>query len=125
MEKRHQILVVDDSKETVERLKSHLSNNYMVHTASNGLDALTLFEQNRNGLDLVITDMVMPEIGGVALISMIKSNSPTTPVIAMTGWGQHPSALASEAKADTILNKPFEMVELDRSISKLLSSKRS
>jgi len=54
---------------------------------------------------------------------MIKAKSPVTPVIAMTGWGQHPSALASKAKADTVLNKPFDLEELDKSISKLLPRK--
>lgn len=123
MERKHQILLVDDSKATVEGLKSYLSRNYMIHTAFNGLDALKVFEKNKNALDLVITDMVMPDIGGVALISMIKAKSPATPVIAMTGWGQHPRELAAEVKADTVLNKPFDLEELDESISRLLPSK--
>jgi DNA-binding NtrC family response regulator len=123
MEKKLQILVVDDSKETVDGLKNYLSRNYMVHTAYNGLDALKVFERKRQSLDLVITDMVMPDIGGVALISMIRAKSPTTPIIAITGWGPHPSALATEAKADTVLNKPFDLEELDSSISKLLPPK--
>lgn len=122
MEKKHQILLVDDSKVTVEGLKSHLCRNYMVHTAFTGLDALKVFEKNRKSLDLVITDMVMPDVSGVALISMIKAKSPVTPVIAMTGWGQYPSALAAEVKADMVLIKPFELEELDTSISKLLPS---
>lgn len=125
MEKQHQILLVDDSKGTVEGLKNYLSRNFMIHTAFNGLDALKVFERKKNVLDLVITDMVMPDIGGVALISMIRAKSPKTPIIAMTGWGQHPSALAAEAKADTVLNKPFDLEELDKSISNLLPSKKS
>jgi len=107
----------------VQGLKSFLDQNYMVHTAFNGLDALKVFEQNKTELDLVITDLVMPDIGGVALISMIKADSPKTPIIAITGWGHHPSALATEAMADTVLSKPFELEELDRSISTLLLSK--
>ena len=123
MEKKHQILVVDDSKETVEGLKNFLSRNYMIYTAFNGLEALKVFERKKTALDLVITDLVMPDIGGVALISMIRAKSPTTPIIAITGWGPHPSALAAEAKADTVLNKPFDLEELDKSISKLLPAK--
>ena len=123
MDKKRQILLVDDSIETVEGLKNYLSTNYMIHTAFNGLDALIIFEQNRKGLDLVITDIVMPDISGVALISMIKANSPEIPIIAMTGLGHHPSALATEAKADTVLMKPFDLEDLDQSVSKLLSAK--
>jgi DNA-binding NtrC family response regulator len=125
MEKKHQILLVDDSIETVEGLKNYLSQNYMIHTAFNGLDAFKIFEQNRMGLDLVITDIVMPDISGAALISMIKANSPETPIIAMTGLGHYPSALANEAKADTVLTKPFDLEDLDQSVSKLLTGKTS
>ena len=124
MDKKRQILLVDDSIETVEGLKNYLSTNYMIHTAFNGLDALIIFEQNRKGLDLVITDIVMPDISGVALISMIKANSPEIPIIAMTGLGHYPSELATEAKADTVLMKPFDLEDLDQSVSKLLSAKR-
>jgi DNA-binding response OmpR family regulator len=123
MEEKHQILLVDDSNVTLEGLKNHLSENYKVHTAFSGLDALKAFEKNKECLDLVITDMVMPDISGVALISMIKAKSPVTPIIAMTGWGRHPSALAAEAKADMVLIKPFELKELDISISKLLPAR--
>jgi DNA-binding response OmpR family regulator len=117
------ILLVDDSKETVEGLKSHLCQNYMIDTALNGLEAIKVFEQNRMGFDLVITDMVMPDLSGAALISMIKVKSPGIPIIAMTGWGQHPSKLAIEARADTVLKKPFDLDELDESISILLPAK--
>jgi DNA-binding response OmpR family regulator len=123
MEKKHQILLVDDSKETVEGLKNYLGRSYMIHTALNGLDAIKVFDKNRVGLDLVITDMVMPDISGVALISMIKADSPDTPIIAITGMGKHPSELAAEANADMVLMKPFDLEELDKTISIFLPSK--
>ena len=123
MEKKHRILLVDDSKETLEGLNHYLSRNYMIHTAQNGLDALKLFEQYKRELDLVITDMVMPDISGAGLISIIRANSPDTPIIAMTGWGRYPSELATEAKANIILKKPFNLEDLDQSMSILLSAK--
>ncbi len=55
------------------------------------------------------------------MIGVIKQKYPNTPIIAMTGWGHHPKALASEAKADLVLDKPFEMEELDRAIKRLLA----
>ena len=125
MEKKPQILLIDDSKETVEGLKCHLCRNYMIHTAFNGLEAIKFFEQNRMGLDLVITDLVVPDLSGVALISMIKAKSPNTPIIAMTGWGKHPQELATESKADVVLMKPFDLEDLDQSVSKLLNGKAS
>jgi DNA-binding response OmpR family regulator len=58
------------------------------------------------------------------LIPLLKEKSPNTPIIAMTGLGQHPRKLATEAKADMVLMKPFDLEDLDRSVSRLLSAKR-
>ena len=125
MAKRHKLLVIDDSKETVAGLNSFLSQKYDVITAFNGLDGLKAFETNEAEIDLVITDLVMPEISGVGVISIIKKKYPGTPVIAITGWGEHPGALATEAEADLVLDKPFELVDLDRHVEELLSPKKT
>jgi DNA-binding NtrC family response regulator len=120
---KKRILIIDDSKVTVAGLKSFFNDTYHTVTAGNGLDGLKAFENDKEGIDLIITDLVMPEISGVGLIEIIKKKSPATPIIAITGWGYHPKALATEAKADLVLEKPFEMDELDRSITRLLTKK--
>lgn len=117
------LLVIDDSKETVAGLKSFLSRNYEVVTAYNGLDGLKAFEINEGRIDLVITDLVMPEISGVGVISIIKKKYPGTPVIAITGWGEHPGALATEAEADLVLDKPFELIDLENHVAELLAGR--
>ncbi len=117
------LLVIDDSKETVAGLKSFLSRNYEVVTAYNGLDGLKAFEVNEGRIDLVITDLVMPEISGVGVISIIKKKYPGTPVIAITGWGEHPGALATEAEADLVLDKPFELIDLENHVAELLAGR--
>jgi len=63
---------------------------------------------------------VMPELSGVELISTVKKRYPKTPIIAMTGWGEHPTALASEAHADRLLVKPFGLESLDGYVTELL-----
>jgi DNA-binding response OmpR family regulator len=124
MAKKHKLLVIDDSKETVAGLYSFLSQKYDVITAYNGLDGLKAFETNEAEIDLVITDLVMPEISGVGVISIIKKKYPGTPVIAITGWGEHPGALATEAEADLVLDKPFELADLEGHVIELLASKK-
>ena len=124
MTKKQRLLVVDDSKETVAGLNSFLSQKYEVITAYNGLDGLKAFEMNEGTIDLVITDLVMPEISGVGVISIIKKKYPGTPVIAITGWGEHPGALATEAEADLVLDKPFELMDLERHVAELLAGKK-
>ena len=123
MEEKPKILVIDDSKETVAGLQSFFNNKYHVLTAENGLDGLRHFEEDDNGIDLVITDLVMPDISGVGVISIVKKKYPAVPVIAITGWGEHPEALATEADADLVLEKPFELAELDKNVSDLLAKK--
>jgi DNA-binding NtrC family response regulator len=123
MENKHKILIIDDSKEIVAGLKNFLDGKYNTVTAHNGLDGLKAYENDMDGFDLIITDLVMPEMSGVALINAIKNKYPEKPIIAITGWGEHPKALASEAKADLVLDKPFEMDDLVQSITKLLATK--
>jgi DNA-binding NtrC family response regulator len=121
MKGKPKILIVDDSRVTVAGLRSFFNDKYNIVTAGNGLDGLKAFENDREGLYLIVTDLIMPEISGVALIEIIKKKSPATPIIAITGWGYHPKALATEAKADLVLEKPFEMDVLYQSITKLLA----
>lgn len=124
MKKRYKLLVIDDSEQIVDILTRFLSRKYDVITAYKGLDGLKAFEAHEGNIDLVITDLVMPEISGVGVISLIKKKYPGTPVIAITGRGEHPVALAMEADADVVLNKPFDFADLDRHVTKLLAKKK-
>jgi DNA-binding NtrC family response regulator len=124
MGEKPRILVIDDSKETVAGLQSFFNNKYEVLTAENGLDGLKHFEVDDNGINLVITDLVMPDISGVGVISIVKKKYPGIPVIAITGWGEHPEALATEADADLVLEKPFELTELDKHVTDMLAAKK-
>lgn len=124
MGKQEKILIIDDNEDVLSTLYQFLSHQqYQVVSATNGLDALKLFEAEKEGFDLIITDLVMPNISGVAIVAIVKDKKPDIPIIAITGWGEHPEALATEAKADIVLEKPFELNELDKLIKKLLSKK--
>ena len=118
----YRLLIIDDNKEILTALTDFLSKKkYDVVSASDGLDGLKLLETEQQGFDLVVTDLVMPNISGVGLISIIKKKFPDLPVIAITGWGEHPEALATEAQANRVLEKPFDLSELDTVIRELLS----
>jgi DNA-binding NtrC family response regulator len=123
MTKRHKLLVIDDNERVVDILIRFLSQKYDLVTAYKGLDGLKAFEAYKGDIDLVITDLVMPAISGVGVISGIKKKYPGTPVIAITGGGEHPAALAMEADADVVLNKPFKFEDLDHHVTELLAKK--
>jgi len=121
MSTQFKLLIIDDNEEILVALKNFFSKkDYLVVTASNGLDGLKLFEAGHDEYDLVITDLVMPNIGGVALISMFKKQTQDLPIIAITGYGEQPESLALEAQADVVLEKPFKLEELEDIVKKLL-----
>jgi DNA-binding response OmpR family regulator len=121
----HKLLIIDDDDEVLITLNKFFSRKkYQVVVASNGLDAIKLLETEKEGFDLIITDLVMPAISGIGVISIVKKKYPDIPIIAITGWGEHPEALAAEAKADLVLEKPFKLTELDKLITSLLSKNR-
>ena len=124
IDKSFKVLLVEDNPQLLATLVDFLRNmNYDVVSASDGLQGLKLLETEKDGFDLVITDLVMPKISGNYLIQIIKKKVPDLPVIAITGWGQYPGAFAIETQADKVLEKPFELPELDNAITDLLSPK--
>ena len=124
MGKPYKLLIIDDNKEILTTLYEFFSQKkYQVLSASNGLDGLKLLDAEKGKFDLVLTDLVMPNISGVGVISIVKKKYPSIPVIAITGWGEHPGALATEANADLVLEKPFELSKLDQLITDLISQK--
>jgi DNA-binding NtrC family response regulator len=123
MTKKHKLLVMDGNEMIVDILTRFLSQKYDVITAYKELDGLKAFEAHEGDIDVVITDLVTPEISGVGVVSVIKRKYPGTPVIAITGWGGDPVALAVETHADVALNKPFDLLDLDRHVTGLLGKK--
>ena len=121
MKKPFKLLIIDDSEEILTALTNFFTQkNYEVTSAANGLDGLKYIEAKDASFDLIITDLVLPNISGVAIISIVKKKFPDTPVIAITGWGEHPESLAKEAHADYVLEKPFKLPELEALAKKLL-----
>ena len=115
------ILVIDDNEEIIGALNDFLvKEKFRVLAAANGLDGLRQLEREGGRVDLIITDLVMPHISGVGVISIVKKKYPRIPVIAITGWGEFPEALATEASADAVLEKPFELNDLHRRMIQLL-----
>jgi two-component system cell cycle sensor histidine kinase/response regulator CckA len=122
MNRSHKLLVIDDSQEILTAIHKYLKQkNYEVATAADGLEGLKLLKSTEGGFDLVITDLVMPNVSGVGVIAILKKQFPGIPVVAITGYGEQPEALALEANADLVLEKPFNLDDLEQSIANLLS----
>ena len=121
MAKKHRILIIDDSEETVLGLKAYLGKKYHVLTAYNAKDGMRKYARNESRIHLVLTDLILPDSIGSYLISSIKASAPDKPVIAMTGWEGDPAEdYETYSNADLVLKKPFELELLDQAIEKLL-----
>ena len=118
-----QVLIIDDNKEIVRSLKPILEHTYDVLTAYNGYDGLKALEENENNIDIVITDLRMPDISGIGVISIVIKKYPGIPIIAITGWVEDIKDSKNKINADQLFKKPFDIVDLERSISELLSDK--
>jgi len=118
------ILVVDDEAIILETLSRDLeAEGYGVMAASNGGDAITRLKED--GVDLVITDLVMEGLDGIQVLKQTKSINPALPVIILTGFGDLKSAIdALRLGADDYMLKPCEIEELVIRISRCFEKKR-
>jgi len=112
------VLVVDDEQSLRKVLAATLSREgYEVQVASDGEEALLLLE--RDGADVVVTDLVMPRMDGLSLLRRVVQKHPDIPVIVVTAHGKVDSAVeAMKAGAFDFVTKPFEHAELKAIIAK-------
>lgn len=112
------VLVVDDEANLRKVLAAILrKEGYEVAIAENGEVAQAEFE--KNGADVVITDMVMPKVGGLELLKSVHAIRPDVPVIIITAHGTVDSAVeAIKAGAFDYITKPFEQSEIQSVVAK-------
>jgi two-component system response regulator FlrC len=95
---------------------------HKVETASNGIDAVTKLANAVEPVQAVITDLKMPSMDGLELLSHIRRTSPSIPVILLTAFGTIQTAVdAMKAGANDFLVKPFSHQALDEILSKHLN----
>lgn len=115
------ILIVDDEA-VIRDLCSRALKGFTVVQAGNGQAALSLFE--KGGIDVVLTDVMMPGMDGIELLKKIKELEPTIVVIVMTGFAEKDVILnALKADADDFISKPLNLLQLKTAIDKALVKK--
>ena len=105
------ILVVDDDGELLTNIRVYLEGcHYQVVTAVTGLDALELLRSEN--YNVLLANIVMPDISGLGLIELARKEKPDLIVIAMTGYGQLVKDLTYEKSPNHLLEKPFSFNQL-------------
>jgi two-component system cell cycle sensor histidine kinase/response regulator CckA len=116
------ILFVDDEKLVVDAVKEMLDClGYRVTAKTSSVDALELFKREADRFDMVITDLIMPELTGLEMAKEILKNKPGIPLMVFTGFSERIDE--KEAKAigiDAVLKKPLLMRELAQKIRNVL-----
>ncbi|MFC1734240.1 sigma-54-dependent transcriptional regulator, partial [candidate division KSB1 bacterium] len=120
---KKQLLLVDDTKITLEILQRNLEKkSFKVFTAQNVSEALSVLEIHK--IDLVITDYKMPHVSGIDLIKHVRENYKNTEVMMITGYASIEGAIhAIKAGAEEYLAKPFTDEELYKAVGKALDKK--
>ena len=116
----YKVLVVDDEEAMRKMMFTLLSKlGYQCITASNGIEALNQINQNK--FDAVVTDIVMPEMDGIALTKEIMILYPNLPIMVMTGYSKEYSAeSAIAAGARDFIKKPFSIDEFSLRLNKMM-----
>ena len=114
------ILIADDSDTVLEVTSRVLIDaGYDVVTARDGVAALDIIA-SQPAVDLLITDIRMPRMGGHALVQQILSRRPDLPIIYITGYSADWNPRDAVGGAHIFLQKPFQMEELVLAVEKLL-----
>ena len=117
------ILIVEDDAEMRSLLADELSEDgYDVFQAKDGSEASLMVVDE--GFDLVVTDMKMPKMGGLELLSLVKGAFPDIPVIVISAFGDNQAfGEAKERGSFGFMTKPFKMSEFKEAVSKGLEMK--
>jgi signal transduction histidine kinase len=115
------ILIVDD-EDVIRELCAKALRGYRILQAADGAEALSILEKET--VDVVLTDIMMPQMNGLDLLKAVKEREPTQVVVVMTGYADKEIILrALKADADDFISKPINLLQLKTTIDKALEKK--
>jgi PAS domain S-box-containing protein len=117
------VLLVEDEPPVRMALRRLLQRaGHQVLEAAHGSEALALWAAHGAAVDLVVTDVVMPEVGGLALVERLRADRPRLPVLYISGHSENSAPPHAPLGARTEwLTKPFKMTTIMRTVADLLS----
>lgn len=114
------ILLVDDERFFRDSLAKYLSTRYRILSASNGNEAMRAINENRD-INLIISDMEMPEMNGIELLEKLNHDKLDIPTIVLTGSATMNKASAvMRLGAYDYLTKPVDLDQLESSIKRAI-----
>ncbi len=128
IKKMGRVLVIDDEPQIRSMLRMMLERaGHEVEEAPDGIEGIRIYRNNP--VDLIISDLIMPNKDGIGMIIELKKEFPDVKIIAMSGGGLNkPEGYLEGAKklgAQRTLTKPIDRDELLRTVSDILNEKKS
>jgi two-component system, cell cycle sensor histidine kinase and response regulator CckA len=120
----HTILVVEDDDQVRSLVRTLLTTDgFRVIEARTGAEGLRLAQEHDGSIDLLLSDMLLPEVSGYDVAAQVKERHPEMKVILMTGWveGEIVQRCVSELGA-AFLDKPFAPAKLRQLVREMLPS---
>lgn len=120
------LLLVEDNEELLYLMRRILSKHYNVLTAKNGIEALEVMKEYE--ADIIVSDVMMPEMDGLELCRVVKGNLDTShiPIILLTAKNSAEDRIECyNAGANAYISKPFELKVLEARIDNFLAEKKS
>ena len=119
------VLLIDDDEMVVD-VSEHILNNsgYDVVSAKSGKEAIEVYKENHSRIDMVILDMILPDMGGGDTYDRLKEINPGIKVLLASGYDiDYQGRDIMERGCDGFIQKPFNMNELLEKIRGILTSK--
>jgi CheY-like chemotaxis protein len=118
------VLLVDDEEMIVTVGKAMLEKlGYSVQTALSGREALALYDQQKEALDLVILDMIMPDAGGDETFDRLRAINPAVRVLLSSGFSLEGKASQIMARGcNGFIQKPFSLNALSRKVREVMTA---
>ena len=112
------ILLVDDEEMVLDIGVQMLKRlGYNVMKAESGSQAISIFQQNRETIDVVILDIVMPDFSGSETVDAIKDINPNAKILLSSGYGRDGKTNELLQRCHGFIQKPFSMKELSESLA--------
>jgi len=122
--KSHSILLIEDNEDLLQLMVKLLKRDYNIFTALNGKEGIVVVENE--DVDLVVSDIMMPEMNGIEFCKYVKNNLDTChiPVVLLTAKNKEEDRIeAYDSGADGFIVKPFNLTVLHAKIKNLLKGK--
>ena len=122
----HEVILLAEDDDVVRRTTARIlvAGGYTVHAARDAVEARRLFAEHGPGIDMLVTDVMMPGQSGVALAEVLRAERPGLPVLLVSGYpGEDLSRLGVEVGEVDLLRKPYTARELTARVRAVLAGK--